>query len=605
MFGLKSPKWSTRPFGQRLSLHRLRSDEDGALMILSLQLFILMLVTTGIAIDLVRHEERRTEIQATLDRAALAAASLSQDLDPYDVVDDYMLKAGLGDLKHVTNVEESDIGAWRRVTITVDDDMPTIFGPLVGVTSLSSDGRSQAEESVGNVEIALVLDISGSMNYNINNPGSAQSGVSPTRMERLRPAATNFVNRMFDAVQPPDAPAGRLMISVVPYNQNVVLGNQLAAQYDLSADHSQNTCADVMILPTNTIAISDKTALQRTMFGDSFDYIGQAANGLNFGFPTTTNIQNCQENAMANVLAFSNDEATIVDTINKLTPGGDTAIDVGARWGMALLDPASQPIFDGLGRSGGGIENRPFNYDDGTQDVSNTAMKVLVLMTDGENTRSYSTKAAFRTGQSWLYSANGYTLASNELSDIRHTKGKGGGGGGGGYQDTSCSLGSRFFHSSAVANILGRSDYADKYYSYSKESWYTLSQINNCGISLNNISWQNVWSSNYTLQYVLRNYIKAPVQSLNSNVTEATLYDYFANQSEFADKDTDLKALCKTAKSHDIKVFTVAVSAPTAGQEILKQCASGADYVYDVDSSEVLNAFAEIASSINSLRLTN
>lgn len=41
---------------------RFARDEDGALIILSLQILIIMLICTGIAIDFVRQEERRTLI---------------------------------------------------------------------------------------------------------------------------------------------------------------------------------------------------------------------------------------------------------------------------------------------------------------------------------------------------------------------------------------------------------------------------------------------------------------------------------------------------------------------------------------------------------------
>lgn len=71
-------------------------DETGAVFIFGLQIFLILLVVSGLAIDFVRQEERRTVIQNTLDRAALAAASLDQTLDPKAVVKDYLDKAGLG-----------------------------------------------------------------------------------------------------------------------------------------------------------------------------------------------------------------------------------------------------------------------------------------------------------------------------------------------------------------------------------------------------------------------------------------------------------------------------------------------------------------------------
>ena len=59
------------------------------------------------------------------------------------------------------------------------------------------------------------------------------------------------------------------------------------------------------------------------------------------------------------------------------------------------------------------------------------------------------------------------------------------------------------------------------------------------------------------------------------------------------------------ARSRGIVVFTVAVNAPTAGQQILTKCATADSYAYNVTASGLTDAFASIASSINALRLTN
>ncbi|MDP3861228.1 MAG: pilus assembly protein TadG-related protein [Phaeovulum sp.] len=69
-------------------LRRFRDAEDGALIALSLYLFVGMLVVTGVAIEIMRHEDRRVQIQGTADRAALAAADLGQTLSPADVARD-------------------------------------------------------------------------------------------------------------------------------------------------------------------------------------------------------------------------------------------------------------------------------------------------------------------------------------------------------------------------------------------------------------------------------------------------------------------------------------------------------------------------------------
>ena len=77
------------------AVNRFRKDEDGSLIIFGMIIFLLMLMIGGMAVDLMRHERMRTELQQTLDRSVLAAASLTQDLDAEAVVRDYFAKADL------------------------------------------------------------------------------------------------------------------------------------------------------------------------------------------------------------------------------------------------------------------------------------------------------------------------------------------------------------------------------------------------------------------------------------------------------------------------------------------------------------------------------
>ncbi|SOC10711.1 Flp pilus assembly protein TadG [Rhodobacter sp. JA431] len=548
-------------------------DEDGALIILSLQIFILMMVCTGIAIDFVRVEDRRAIIQNTLDRAALAAASLSQDLEPEAVIDDYLAKAGLDYLDVDTTVEEGNFKEWRRVTIRATDRMPTLFGPLMGINELYTAGNSQATESIGNVEISLVLDISGSMNFNIyHDDDSRWNGVYPTRMDQLRPAALNFVEQMFDTVQPASAPAGRLSISVVPYNQQVTLGSRVGSVFSLSTEHTQNTCADVFKLPTSQIAISPSTTLQRTMYGDSFDYWG---NNFSLARTTSSGIMNCPNESFATVLAYGNDEQTIKDKISGLTPGGDTAIDVGARWGLALLDPAARPALASMisqGWASNDLAGRPLDYDDGTKDVDDTAMKVMVLMTDGQNTRSYSTKTAYRTGDSGFVSTRNSSAFSTNSTDWDNL----------------------YYYVPS---------YYKPYYRMRDGAWLYSWQMPS---QKYNITWQTIWGKGYTLQGFIDQF-GGRAAGAAYGMSKTAIYDTMAEQSEFSTKDSALISLCEAAKDEDrnIVIFTVAVDAPDAGKEVLSECATAETYAYEVDALDLTEAFASIASAINSLRLTN
>jgi uncharacterized membrane protein len=74
--------------GRRI-LARFMRREDGTITTFALMIFILMVAVAGIAIDIMRYETQRVQLQYTLDRSVLAAASVTQPLNPVDVVENY------------------------------------------------------------------------------------------------------------------------------------------------------------------------------------------------------------------------------------------------------------------------------------------------------------------------------------------------------------------------------------------------------------------------------------------------------------------------------------------------------------------------------------
>jgi hypothetical protein len=65
--------------------------------VLALFLFVLVIMMGSMAIYMMRYEQTRVALQQTLDRSTLAAAAMGQNLEPANVVSDYMAKAGLGE----------------------------------------------------------------------------------------------------------------------------------------------------------------------------------------------------------------------------------------------------------------------------------------------------------------------------------------------------------------------------------------------------------------------------------------------------------------------------------------------------------------------------
>ena len=71
------------------------------------------------------------------------------------------------------------------------------------------------------------------------------------------------------------------------------------------------------------------------------------------------------------------------------------------------------------------------------------------------------------------------------------------------------------------------------------------------------------------------------------------------------DSDAQARALCDNMNLKGIKVYAVALNAPSAGKEVLKYCASDTDFYFEPENgAELTDAYKQIATSISDLRIS-
>ena len=95
-----------------------------------------------------------------------------------------------------------------------------------------------------------------------------------------------------------------------------------------------------------------------------------------------------------------NNATTIKAQIEGLVAESNTSITLGIKWGLALMDPQARPAFLNLSNAGKiptYFNNRPFEWTDPE------AMKVIVLMTDGEHVAHTIVPDAYKAGLSPIY----------------------------------------------------------------------------------------------------------------------------------------------------------------------------------------------------------
>ena len=546
-----------------LALRRFGAREDGSLTIFALCLFLLMALIGGVTVDLMRYETMRTTLQNTLDRATLSAASLSQQLDPKDVVTDYFAKAGLSSFLKAVSVDEGL--NYREVVADAQAATNPFFMHMIGINEMDAPGHSMAEQRMTNVEIMLVLDVSGSM-------------ASNSRLVNLKTAAKEFV----DTVLSSDG-EDKISIGIVPFNGQVDLGAALASRYSLTKKHFVNNlnCVDLPASVYTGTGISTAVALPMTTPTDTYSTTNQtngyvAFTDSNYGANSNAN-RWCPDVLNANTIMLPSKSISALQAkINGLTAIGATSINAGMKWGMAMLDPGTQGVFShfvGTGAIPAAFDGRPYDYTDPE------TMKVIVLMTDGEHFAEDRLNDLYKSG---VTGANGTQQIFKSPYDgnysIRFTSGRPG--------------------------VSGSREYWVPHRSeWRALPWTNTSNTN--AATLAPINFETMWSD-VRLQWVVWQLYARALGTNDSqrNSQYNTWIATFRQQTAIGSMNSQLQAMCVMAKANGVTVYGIAFEAPTGGQTQISQCATSSAHYFNAAGLQIRTAFRSIASNISQLRLT-
>ncbi len=521
------------------SLRAFRRDDSGVMAYPTVAFFLAMLAVGGIGVDLMRMERDRTVLQYTLDRAVLAAADLDQTQPPAVVVQDYLNKAGLGEY-YQEPIVESGLG-YKRVQATIDATFEAHLLRFSNGNDLPVFATSKAEESIDGLEISLVLDVSGSMNSN-------------SRLSNLKVAAKDFIDTMVA-----NTTDGKMSISVVPYATQVSLPDDLIDQYTTVGENPYSNCINFEAAEYNSASLSTLDTLERSMHFTPWGYSNRDMRTY-YSSPRLINSPVCDERASREILPLQKDATTLKNFIQNLSAGGNTSIDVGMKWGTALLDPSARPaisaISTGIGASvPGDFSDRPAEYSD------SDTIKIIVLMTDGQNTSQYYVDDDHRDGPSGVWYNSHYK--SYSTYDSR---------------------------------------YGGRYFFHYNNNWYNEPYGNGSGqsgtaVELNYAELFARTSLKYIYRYIFYEWM---------NFYDARDEWYYGTYSSHGNstKNARTRSVCEAAKAKGIVVYTIGFEAPSNGVAVLRDCASSDAHYFDVDGLEIKDAFASIATSIRQLRLT-
>lgn len=337
----------------RSRLSRLLQDKTANVAVVFALTLAPVSAAVGGAVDYTRTFTIGEEIHSALDTGVLAAASLTQTRDPEAVVRDYLEAAiaehrGVIESLVVTVTPNVALNA-RTVHASATVRVPTTLLNLAGIKTLTMTRESEGTEQVQNVEVSLLLDISGSMRG--------------AKIDALREASAEFLDTVFASDT-----SGLTSFTIVPYGGQTRVGAPLHGLIDPAEGVSATDWNGCVELPDEAITSVD---LSPGAYEPAPHFHTYHTDRIEFWCPGADDTE---------VSWISGDKAALKDQVltfdnPSLVDGTGTGIAVG--WAVRALDPVWR------GRLPGDFADRPVDYD------NEDTLKVLIVMTDGAVTAQY------------------------------------------------------------------------------------------------------------------------------------------------------------------------------------------------------------------------
>ncbi|MCP4934725.1 MAG: VWA domain-containing protein [bacterium] len=341
-------KIQTNPsFFERFS----RSTKGATVVIFAFMVVPIMALAGGV-VDYGKALRVKSELVVALDAAVLAATqayALDNSVDTEQIINDFITRnysdSGKTLLSSYLVINTPKIDENEQLSVQLDVKVPTDFLKLVGFKEFDFSLNASAVIGGMELEIALVLDNTGSM--------------SGSKIRTLRSAASDLVDKLI-----PDGGTDKVQIALVPFAEYVNIGteNRNEPGLEIPADYTHPVTGEdfkwlgCMGSRSGDLKIKDE------------DY----ATGVPGIMMTSGSSKNpywkgrCPSQS---IVRLTDDSSTIKTGIEGMDAQGWTYIPGGLAWGWRVLS-----------------NKAPFTQ--GVVDSEKNVQKSIILMTDGANTRA-------------------------------------------------------------------------------------------------------------------------------------------------------------------------------------------------------------------------
>lgn len=292
----------------------------------------------GMAIDVQRQVDTKQKLQHVTDLAALAGAKKyaqnSNSTLSFKVVK-RSFKTNVKNVHSDISCSLTYLGVKKRTNSMIVESeckVPTMFGVSIsGKDKMSVKTTSTAKASITTLDLALVLDVSGTM--------------SGSKLKALKESAKDLIHNLATGND-------RVRIALVPYSSSInagVYGNRALSRAD--DDDTENN-------GVNRVCVTERGGTEA--FTDA-----KPETGAWVGAPTTRS-RGCTSHP---IVPLSKDATALKALINNLTAGSYTGGHIAVAWAWYMISPEWSDFWPDTAK--------PRAYD------QPDALKVVILMTDG------------------------------------------------------------------------------------------------------------------------------------------------------------------------------------------------------------------------------
>lgn len=360
----------------KLPSNTLFAKEEGAVMALFALILLPLIVLAAMAVELSRQTYINTQLAYACDAAAIAGAR-------YDLTDAQANALRVFYANYPPGVQ-GNLSVTPTVTLSPDNryvsvsavaNMPLTLGIIDSILSLRVSGYSQVRRDINNIEVALVLDITGSMRG--------------AKIEGLKTAAKGLVNTIYED----NITLENTAISITPYVAAVNIGTAYSSWLSDPATLTKfpskvpwKGCVGAVDI-NSTMDTDDPPSATRkwptyyvastlnqygSQKGDN-DWKANADGSVTAVNPITNIDVGPNRSCGIPILPLTNNRDTLLATIDTLIPidGGGTFGNLGLVWGWNTISPKWTGQW-----TTSAIQPKPY---------SATNEKYVVIVTDGEN----------------------------------------------------------------------------------------------------------------------------------------------------------------------------------------------------------------------------